>query len=907
MTLNDLINKAKDYKISDDDNYNSEKNRLSFVEKFPIENIIDLNIEQYAQGTDDNSFCFWLEHRRPHILFGIGGSSAKKFGIYKSQKIGGYTNLDLAEEPLKGEELDKLFLSLKNQIIKALEYTRKDQISLIKSIDTPIFPMVLQKILSIYYPNKFLTIGASKVLIECAKDIGLKGVDLDPKNLIEINYELKKLLTNNEIFNDWSYNKLGSFIYSVYKSEIDKEYYIIGSKYGVNNDKDVFPLMLKNEVVSVGFASEINLEDYYGKKHDEIINFLKTKGENQSSYSTLKYFLNLKPGDQIAVKGSGSPKGKLAYLSILAIAEVEERNGKVYTYDPDSLVHQINVKFLKAPLNEEFNYGFGKTIHKLRRKTHYDKIKSIFKSDVKILENYSLKLNYRVEFKNWLKDESNIKLTTINSYIKSIDILSSIEKNEIFTIDDENYLKVLYDDLINNQRNESSRFYDPSRPSYSLKGFYSAAIKEYSQFIHMKKAKNMFKKQNSLFPINKILFGPPGTGKTFKLNEIAQNYTVEIKSSESVKSLYENRRKNFKFDMLGLEKGTILTFEKDENQKCIVIDNYRVEFRGEATTLSASALILLNEMGYSTTSTQGPSRWCYQGIPLNTLRNQIESTIVDKNNMMKKKNYTFVTFHQSFSYEDFIEGIKPIMDSDELKYEVRDGVFKDICNRASEDKDGNRYAIFIDEINRGNVSSIFGELITLIETDKRENAENAMSIILPYSQKSFSVPNNLDIYGTMNTADRSVEALDTALRRRFIFEELPPLDEYVTDNIKGLDINIKNLFNTINKRIEMLIDKDHMIGHSYFMNLNSTFDLKNTFQNKVIPLLQEYFFGDFGKIGLVLGEGFVVKENNSDSLVFAKFSDYDDGLLSEKEIYRLIDVTKIDDEKFEDVLNQLFN
>ena len=194
----------------------------------------------------------------------------------------------------------------------------------------------------------------------------------------------------------------------------------------------------------------------------------------------------------------------------------------------------------------------------------------------------------------------------------------------------------------------------------------------------------------------------------------------------------------------------------------------------------------------------------------------------------------------------------------------------------------------------------------MIETDKRENQINEITTILPYSKESFSVPSNLDIYGTMNTADRSVEALDTALRRRFVFEELPPDQKHVTKEIDGLDIDIKKLFNTINKRIEKLIDKDHMIGHSYFMNLKTTDDLKSTFQNKVIPLLQEYFFGDFGKIGLVLGEGFIEKDSESESSFFANFSDYDDGLLSEKEIYRLNDVTKLDDNQFEDILKKLF-
>ncbi|GAL00788.1 hypothetical protein JCM19314_1825 [Nonlabens ulvanivorans] len=237
------------------------------------------------------------------------------------------------------------------------------------------------------------------------------------------------------------------------------------------------------------------------------------------------------------------------------------------------------------------------------------------------------------------------------------------------------------------------------------------------------------------------------------------------------------------------------------------------------------------------------------------------------------KNYDFVTFHQSFAYEDFIEGIKPISpdegeETTDLGYKIENGVFKDLCIRAKNDSE-NRYAIFIDEINRGNVSAIFGELITLIETDKRKGCKNELNIKLPYSKKEFSVPSNLDIYGTMNTADRSVEALDTALRRRFEFKEMMP-NYNVIENEKVNDITLSEVLETINERIELLIDRDHTIGHSYFVGVDTVEKLANAFNNKIVPLLQEYFYGDYGKIGLVLGKGFVEKKENK-QISFADF------------------------------------
>ncbi len=266
------------------------------------------------------------------------------------------------------------------------------------------------------------------------------------------------------------------------------------------------------------------------------------------------------------------------------------------------------------------------------------------------------------------------------------------------------------------------------------------------------------------------------------------------------------------------------------------------------------------------------------------------------------------------------------------------------------------YVLIIDEINRGNVSQIFGELITLIEKDKRTGNTEALEVTLPYSKDKFSVPPNLYLIGTMNTADRSVEALDTALRRRFSFVEMPSKPELLspqqmiwqlwwdfekadwTDepwatkerelydllgaghlskmsieekrnleqqlgaenadssifNGNFIGLNLKDLLTKINQRIEKLLSPDHAIGHSYFMSVCSWSDLTEVVYNKIIPLLQEYFYGDFGKIGLVLGKGFIgLKNDVSDDNLFAQF-DYNIDDLKEREVYEILDYRKKD-------------
>ncbi|MBK9106379.1 MAG: AAA family ATPase [Saprospiraceae bacterium] len=204
------------------------------------------------------------------------------------------------------------------------------------------------------------------------------------------------------------------------------------------------------------------------------------------------------------------------------------------------------------------------------------------------------------------------------------------------------------------------------------------------------------------------------------------------------------------------------------------------------------------------------------------------------------------------------------------------------------------FVLIIDEINRGNVSQIFGELITLIEQDKRKGASESIQIILPYSKEAFSVPKSLYIIGTMNTADRSVEALDTALRRRFTFEEMPPRYDLKELNRMAGNHLLKDILQRINIRLEKLLDKDHMIGHSYFMfpQDNDTISaLMESFYKNIIPLLQEYFFGDYGKIGLVLGNGFVNIKDQKEK-IFCAF-DYDGAdMLLEKPVYTIVDYRK---------------
>ncbi|HEB7534231.1 TPA: AAA family ATPase [Campylobacter coli] len=398
---------------------------------------------------------------------------------------------------------------------------------------------------------------------------------------------------------------------------------------------------------------------------------------------------------------------------------------------------------------------------------------------------------------------------------------------------------------------------------------------------------------------------------------------------------------------------------------------------------------------------------------------------------VKDGQIVFITFHQSYGYEEFVEGIKPMMsngaNSQELKYEIKDGIFKDICNKALENYENsnlnteelrekielrekvekflnrlletnepisktkggnffinsfnnntieiysedverfdgifklslstfitllksniefnsavemfkkvfdrdyadrthtyyfnlvnkfkeyekqavlktednkissnslNSYIIIIDEINRGNISKIFGELITLIEPSKRIGADEELKVTLPYSKEEFGVPKNVYILGTMNTADRSITSLDAALRRRFEFVEMMPDPSVLSDNYK--DVNLQELLKAINTRIEYLLDREKTIGHAFFIGVKNLEDLKKVFQNKIIPLLQEYFYNDYALISAVLNDNGMIEKCEKDDKYLQKIKNLDN-VDSEKIIYN---IASFDNEIWNDI------
>ncbi|EAJ3870537.1 endonuclease, partial [Campylobacter jejuni] len=533
----------------------------------------------------------------------------------------------------------------------------------------------------------------------------------------------------------------------------------------------------------------------------------------------------------------------------------------------------------------------------------------------KMIENIAIPLwnkygmdsqNYIDKMKNLFSEYLNKKKldkNTINKYIQVIENISKeFLKENLYSCDlfsfDQNINKLNKNEEFKLKNSNGHNMY-----SSALNYYRAFLIDYYEQDIFITERVQSEESNMKIIPLNQILYGSPGTGKTY--------HTID-------KAL----------EIISKEEKIQIPSEDDRINRKKIFDEY-----------------------------------------------------------VKNGQIVFTTFHQSYGYEEFVEGIKPIIDNDEnsqeVKYDVKDGIFKELCDKSlknyilsmqneneidldklifefanyinqdflnkgnefplenkvsikkillnfkdeyrsfslggsikspqsltidiikrdylnfknkkilsfkdikpkydsQSDYHGNAiyyfmfynklkefeniqnekfkikkeilksYIIIIDEINRGNVSKIFGELITLIEPSKRIGEKEELKVTLPYSGKEFGVPKNVYIIGTMNTADRSITSLDTALRRRFEFIEMMPDVSKLSMDCEG--INLQELLKAINTRIEYLLDREKTIGHAFFISVENLEDLKKVFKNKIIPLLQEYFYNDYALIDAVLNK-----------------------------------------------------
>jgi|GEM_PF-2250858 len=391
------------------------------------------------------------------------------------------------------------------------------------------------------------------------------------------------------------------------------------------------------------------------------------------------------------------------------------------------------------------------------------------------------------------------------------------------------------------------------------------------------------------FTRNVILYGPPGTGKTFAIQQFQQHF-LAAESAQSAKlspSIDLASLKRWQAIALTLyqqgEPLTVTVTKLLQEQPLAAFEaqrNIRNAYGSVMTELIEHAV---NESGEPLDPKYSREPFLFRRLPSKqwTLtdagRGYVEANLLSRPaadwSADPAARMAFVTFHPSYAYEEFVEGLRPSTEGGQLSYDVRDGVFKRICQSAERELRDARAAgrtprpflLVIDEINRANIAKVFGELMTLIEDDKRVTVDGkGIRVQLPYSDGTelFGVPENLTIVGAMNTADRSIALLDLALRRRFTFLEVLPDVQVIRDTtgdggvVEG--INVAQLLEHLNSRVRVLLDRDHQIGHSYLTGIKRGLpELHFRWYHKVIPLLQEYFYNDGEKLQQVLGKAFV--------------------------------------------------
>lgn len=513
----------------------------------------------------------------------------------------------------------------------------------------------------------------------------------------------------------------------------------------------------------------------------------------------------------------------------------------------------------------------------------------VSKDMVKYLKTRGGEKEFKVEIKNQkieiIASINNIRKYSSNRFLE----YSVLGKNEV-----ESYAKPLFEDILSNSN--------------------LSAIKQ------SENEKILIENQN--IPLNQILYGPPGTGKTYHTIDKALEILGEnLENRDEKKAKFDEYVKNGQIvfttfhQSYGYEEfveGIKPRIDSKENSKEVeyeikdgifkelckkALDNYKVSLLTQEEFVKSEDLenkieIFLDEL---VDQQKFIEKIQSGGFKLEEYNEKYRIITDDTNANLYLNLEIFKTLLEN--KDKIINGrsIKQILNNKHRRqidsyyfqlvklFKEREQDYK-VDNNPSEKPELKPYIIIIDEINRGNVSKIFGELITLIEPSKRIGEKEELKVTLPYSGEKFGVPKNVYIIGTMNTADRSITSLDSALRRRFEFIEMMPDVSKLSMGCEG--INLQELLKAINTRIEYLLDREKTIGHAFFVSVENLEDLKKVFQNKIIPLLQEYFYNDYALINEVLNDNGMIFEDKKDDKYLQKIKNLD-SVNSERSIYNI--------------------
>ena len=778
----------------------AEAERADLLQRFPREGWETVALADYAIGQEDsaNTLCRLLEFQTPH-MGSIRGGSARKLIIYKHKNKPGwyYPAPDYSDENDAWENVRAAFI----RAFDLADEGRWEEIEGVEELQPG--PALLLKLLYLYFPEQIVPICSQDHLRHFLRILGRPEAEDQSLGAVQLNRSLLGALRQREELADWDTKELERLLYDNFDPSPPRMF-----KIAPGHDAKYWDDCLSGGYICVGWDDVGDLRDYESKD-SYLERFRKVHPLGSPSKSTEKAnevwrLIELRPGDLIvANKGTSQ---------ILGVGTVVEPG---YVWEPGRSEYKHTVKV-------EWDETYAKPIKQQKR---------------------------------WA-------LVTVAKVPQALQAEILGEK-------------------------ASSVGPKPAAPP---------------EEIFRDIERSLVRKGQA------VLYGPPGTGKTYFANQFAEWWLAK-KNGESPTAqnaigarvwwVVANPSADWKWSEL-FETGEV-DFSRGR-----VLRNYDLVRPGDLVVgyeaRPTKRIVALAKVDRLTTSSGGRSFALKPVSPVangltweevnedellansEPIANKCRGTLfalsgdeaeyliaalVERDPELTAKLGDFVgvsapepltrlTFHPSYSYEDFVEGFRPVKRSGSgVQLALQPGVFTDLCRQAEADLE-TTYLLLIDEINRANVAKVFGELITLIELDKR-----GLAVRLPQSNERFVVPPNLYVLGTMNTADRSIKLLDVALRRRFAFIELMP-DLSMLEGATVGGLSLYEFLNQLNEKVARSVGREKQIGHAYFLKngeaISDPSEFALVFKQDVVPLLQEYAYDDYGRLADYIGDTLVDRE-----------------------------------------------
>jgi 5-methylcytosine-specific restriction protein B len=834
MTLDEMLALAGEFEVEPVELELAREERQSFVERFPKASLGTMTVEEYADTKTKDCFDYWLEQK--NRFGGVGGGNMSKYGIFRAATGEYCSGSGKNKVTLTGEALQTAFRQLRDGFVQALALAEEERYGEIQQLGLPVFNTVLLKVLHAYYPDRFLNVFTAPVLKKLGEALQVDPALFEPKRVVELNHTVYVAMKQQSLLASWSVDQLGRFVWTTFsdagtKSDTEPSYWLAGHTYSSDgSQKDYF---IQNGVMGIGFLRE-DLSEHL--LDEQLFDYIESKEPDDKAQQALKAFFRIKQGDYVALKSTYTRKEDGVSKSVLKVSAIGRALADAYDgyrFEPDR-GHLLPVDWTN--LEEKEYIGYGGYRQTLKDITNRKNIELIFKGKQPAKqeeEKKPLSAGKKAVSHNVILFGPPGTGKTYEVSHKALELISDAQT---------------FEELDNSGReaiqNEYTRLTRAGRISFVT--FHQSYA--YEDFIEGLRSdgKGNFVPEDGLFKRTAIEALYAG------LKRNKQSLSDEVRFEQQYDYLVAHgKERGIQFSS---KTGALCSIASVSPQGNLIISNDEATFE---STISKERLLKIyryvvqhnidwkNQVGFIREAIGGSHETRFWSV-FNWMMQRLQDEEAEDTGAETKPAVSDLPYTEK----------KAIV----LKALQEDDAF-DFTGAAS-------YVVIIDEINRGNISKIFGELLTLLERDKRLTELNQLIVELPYTKERFTLPPNLSIIGTMNTADRSIALMDTALRRRFHFEEVMPKPELL-DTVGSLDL--EELLTVINQRIEVLYDRNHTIGHAYLMGVKTEEDVIEVVQHKIIPLLQEYFYDDWEKIGLILGgigksreDGYILYEEQLD-------------------------------------------